>query len=61
MSSFEKPALSRSDISLNNSVLTVYAGIWITPRESSVPVRAMLVGVLVNRLGRSSRLSASCS
>jgi predicted MFS family arabinose efflux permease len=27
------------------------AGIWITLSESSVPVRAMLVGVLVNRLG----------
>jgi predicted MFS family arabinose efflux permease len=27
------------------------AGIWITLRESSVPVRAMLVGILVNRLG----------
>ena len=27
------------------------AGIWITLRESSVPVRAMLAGVLVNRLG----------
>ena len=27
------------------------AGIWITLRQSSVPVRAMLVGVLVNQLG----------
>ncbi|MEO6700863.1 MAG: MFS transporter, partial [Jatrophihabitantaceae bacterium] len=27
------------------------AGIWITLRESSVPVRAMLVGVLINQLG----------
>lgn len=27
------------------------AGIWITLRESSVPVRAMLLGILVNRLG----------
>jgi MFS family permease len=27
------------------------AGIWITLRQSSLPVRAMLVGVLVNQLG----------
>jgi MFS family permease len=27
------------------------AGVWVTLRESSLPVRAMLVGVLVNRLG----------
>ncbi|HJQ02999.1 MAG TPA: MFS transporter [Jatrophihabitans sp.] len=27
------------------------AGIWITVRQSSTPVRAMLVGVLVNQLG----------
>jgi MFS family permease len=26
-------------------------GIWVTLRDSSIPVRAMLVGVLVNRLG----------
>lgn len=27
------------------------AGVWITLRESSVPVRAMLAGVLINQLG----------
>lgn len=27
------------------------AGIWITLRQSSLPVRAMLVGVLINQLG----------
>ena len=27
------------------------SGVWITLRESSVPVRAMLIGVLINQLG----------
>lgn len=27
------------------------AGVWITLRESSVPVRAMLAGILINQLG----------